>query len=190
MKIVKKLKKEINDPESEEIISVFEENMRGMPKFLDSEYDEKNNMRMLQASLDMINSLLPISEVSMKRFKNERASYAISTLLNQQREIANDIRSLQSYNERSDKIKDIVGKYMREILENLLDSASLLSDSLAKSLGIENDPYKMEKLKSATQDHLRNHGKYIVESNKAAEADIDGFILKTPTIPKTRKLLK
>ena len=191
MKIKKKpLKFDPNNDQTEEIISVFEENMKRIPKYVDNDYDENTNKQVLQASLDMVNDLIPFLEITLRRFKNERGAYAVNTLLNQQRELINDIRSLQTHEVRAERINDFVFESLKLIVENLFDTTSMLRTNLVAKLNPDNDPKTNSIITGVLERYVEEHGSYIVEMRKDLEEKIRGFVTKPPTISKQRKLLK
>ena len=116
----------------------------------------------------MILNLIPIAEINYKTYKIDRSSYALNVLVNQAREIANDMRAVSDFNQQAARIVEMARRQFTLIAQALVDEAYRLKKDIRLTLNSKRSAVIEEKLDQL----VRAHGKYLNESVKALSSAI------------------
>lgn len=127
-----------------------------------SKSEHKANLKILKYCLDMSVRLLPLAEESYIRWQSERSMYALNALVNQSREIMNDIRMV-SNNDKTVEflIEQALMPGMKLIMQHILNDFSNLKSiikeqipsSKAKAINLEIN--KMLKAQGMLMEDMR-----------------------------------
>lgn len=125
-KLSEKLKKKLKDAEEGEDVppAVFEKAFKELRKTLetnnaDISLDQSTNA-FLRSSLLMLTDLIPVAEASYRKTRQQSAAYALSTLVNQVRDINNDLRMVEDVESKALIMKRIVDTTMLGIAQMFL----------------------------------------------------------------------
>jgi hypothetical protein len=167
-----------DDKIADENASLFKKRLKKIRKVKKTNnYDEKFNAAVLKSLLDMVLDLVPIAEQNYRRFRSDRPAYALNTYVNQGREIINDLRAIEDFQDRADKIKQIVRLHFTKMLENLVDELHRLRSNLLQSLHVD-DPTTQKAVAEALQSMLKSHSSFSNESLKAIGDKLDAYLVK------------
>ena len=158
-----------NKPENDEKItnhnkSVFELRLKRIRKSAKKhEYGEAAMLQMYKGLLDMVLDLIPIAEKNYRQYKQDRASYALNTLVNQAREISNDMRTLSDYNSQAERIVEMARRQFTLIAQAMVDEVYRTKKEIQDELPTKS----RDKIFKRVDNMVHNHGKYLNESVKA-----------------------
>jgi hypothetical protein len=99
-----------------------------------SELKKKNkhqsDVDILKALLDTVNGLIPVAEENYHEYPFHTNAAACNHLFSQQREILNDLRSLEDFTQRSVKITEYVANQYRGVFQAMVADLLTLEKSL------------------------------------------------------------
>ena len=174
IKLTKKQEKVIE--KTEKNAAIFGKEYRKLKKMIGSNnknfQGDKAIVAMLRAMLTSTLKMIPTAEYQYHLYKNERAAYAYSALINQAREIANDIRNVQNLEQQVDKIMDdIVKPSFSLIVQHLVEELDNSGKKLYKE--VENKAIVKKILKRSA----RNIGRYITEHTASIENQLKKYLV-------------
>ena len=139
----------VEKTEIERKISQFRETYLKLKKGLGegSTLDKKFEIR-LQSMLESLDSMLPVAEEQYLKFSNDRNAYAVNTIMNQMREIQNDLRNIRDLDQQ-----------VSYIIENIFTPCFYMLSQKINEQGLELMQALDERKPSKTTIRLR------VESN-------------------------
>lgn len=127
----------------------------------------------LRAAFATVVSLIPVMEEQAHKKRNESGAYALNALLSQGREIAADLRALQSSEEIAARISALVidPSYM-SIVATIVQTLSNLRDEMEKFV----QPGKEMQMRQIFQIHAVNIGQFLDVSRSNVKARIEEMI--------------
>jgi hypothetical protein len=153
--------------------SVFDRRLKGIRKAAKRhDYGEAAMLKMYRGLLDMVLDLIPIAERNYRQYKQDRASYALNTLVNQAREIGNDMRTLADFNNQAERIVEMARRQFTLIAQAMVDEAYRLKKEIRDDL----PPKKVEKINKRIDALVHGQGKYLNESVKALSDTILSYM--------------
>jgi hypothetical protein len=159
-----------NRPESDEAIanknaSVFETKLKGVREAaVKHDYGEQAILVMYKAMYDMVAELIPIAEANYRKFKIDRSAYALNTYLNQLREIANDMRSVNNFESQVRQLVEMCRFQYSMIAQNMVEEADTVRRTLRD---VVRDDQRI-KVDDALEKLTRGQAQYL-------KASLDGF---------------
>jgi hypothetical protein len=141
--IKEKLKSSKNGREAadnlESVASYFHKSLRAHRKRLKKSKqtlaDSAGNIAVLSSLLDMMVSLMPTAERVYRKYKNERAAYAIVALIKELREVSSDIQRYSSSQKNAEVLVDkIIFPSFQLILQNYINSSSHIAKIAASGV--------------------------------------------------------
>jgi len=173
---------EIDDKIADSNESFFKKRLRKIKKAArKTNYDERTRLLMYKGLLDLVLEMIPIAEMSYKTYRTERAAYALNVYLNQAREIANDMRAVQDFQEHANKIGDMIREHFAQVARNLVDETYSLKKGIRDDVNPKTRRHVDEKIDGMT----RSHGRYMNETVKALAEKITAFLVEKPDNVKT-----
>jgi C4-dicarboxylate-specific signal transduction histidine kinase len=160
----KKDKEEQDTNELEDMVSFFEKKLKSQRKKLKKKKlnlsDSAGNIALLNSLLEMMIQIIPTAEKVYRKYKNERAAYAIVALVTQSREISADI---QRYSNVSHNATNLINKIIIPTLQLILQNYLNLNSILLKEL----DDVVPKKFRKAVHEKvnssMQKHGNYLKE---------------------------
>jgi hypothetical protein len=81
---------------------------------------QHSDVDLLQALLDTVNGLIPVAEENYHEYPFHTNAAACNHLFSQQREILNDLRSLEDFSQRGTKITEFVANKYRGVFQAMV----------------------------------------------------------------------
>lgn len=119
-----------------------------------------SDVELLTALLDTVSGLIPVAEENYHEYPFHTNAAAVNHLFSQQREILNDLRSLEDFSHRGEKITEFVATQYRSVFQAMI--ADLLT--LQKSLGLDAKGQAAIKEFQTNQATRFNEAKHNVET--------------------------
>ena len=119
----------------EEIVKINNRYRKLAKSLKEADSDTQANIRVLKYCFAMSHRLLPIAEEIYIKYKNERGVYAIAGLVEQIRELSNDLRMLSSNDKTVEYVLNVVflpalQLVMQHIISDFAELKTTLTDSL------------------------------------------------------------
>jgi hypothetical protein len=158
-------------------VSIFQKRLKKIRRMRDEEgASEKLNTEILESLRDMVLDLIPIAEVNYRTFKIDKSAYALNTYVNQIREIENDLRAIEDFQTRADKIKDIVIGQFKYVLQNLMDELYKVQREMLEMVG--DDHKQQEIVRASVKQMLKTHSQFCNQALMAINDKIDRYLVK------------
>lgn len=126
---------------------------------------------MLSATLDM----LPVAKTQYDRYKNERAAYAFSTLVNQSRDLANDIRSLQDL---EGQVQHILANVMQPaftlLVQNLINEVYAARRTM---LAATKDPKAQQAIQTGMEALMRAQASFMQDILSRTQSQLRDYLV-------------
>lgn len=123
---------------------------------------ERSDIDILYGLLDTVNGLIPVAEENYHEYPFHTNAAACNHLFSQQREILNDIRSLEDFSQRAEKITEFVANKYRGVFQAMV--SDLLN--LQKALGTD------KKNESALKDFQKDQATRFNEAKHAVDTHV------------------
>jgi hypothetical protein len=121
--------------------------------------------------------MIPIAKAIYKTYKSERAAYALNALVNQARELQNDIRNLQSLEQQVDYLKEtVVQPAMGSIVQNLNAEMFDLNRKFALVCGKAS---VRKELRHLLDNMFRNFAAHLQENKNSMNNKIEKYFLES-----------
>lgn len=175
----KKTKSNKEPIDIEKSLSSFRTEYKKIKKLVGSEasdfQSDKANISMLRTMLSMTLDLIPIAQAAYQKNPNNFNASAIVNLTSQAREIANDIRNIQTLEQQVQYItNDIVRSISRELASDIVDEHYRMKTIIDKEIKNES---RRDRLKANLEESLRKTGKYISNRTKELNEKISNYLL-------------
>lgn len=95
---------------------------------------EAYDLEVLKSMRAMVLDLIPVAEENYRKFPLHTAASAVNQYVNQERELLNDIRQLEDFQARSDKLISLVEDEYQTIAKDIIQSVGNL-ENLLKAKG-------------------------------------------------------
>jgi hypothetical protein len=172
-----KAKKEEKDTEQlEDMVSYFEQQLKKHKKKLKKNKlnmsDSAGNLALLNSLLEMMVKIIPTAEKVYRKYKNERAAYAIVALVTQSREISSDI---QRYSTVSNNATNLINKIIIPNLQLILQNYINLNSTLIREI---NDIVPKQYRKTVSKKlnlSMQKHGVFLKEITNAVSDKTNEF---------------
>lgn len=124
--------------------------------------NDKSTLAMLRASLAMTMDMLPIAEAAYRKVPNNFNANALVNITNQARELANDIRNLQSLEQQVDHINnEVIRPSIRMMAQDLISLTHMLKKEASFYI---KKPSARRIMHSHIDAMAQNHGKYMTQT--------------------------
>jgi len=153
----------------DEIVRISKRYRKLSKSMRESESDVQTNLRVLKYCFNMSTRLLPIAEEIYVTYKNERGMYALNALVNQTREIANDIRMLSSNDKTIEYVLQAVFlPTLKLVLQHITGDFSDLKRELSDALPEK----KAKSFKLKMNKMLKAQGQLLNDVSKSVEEKV------------------
>jgi hypothetical protein len=178
-KIKKRLEAISEDDEEEEDESIFKQDFDKLRASLSP--DNGDNLRIDQvsasffrASLAMIMELMPIAEKAYRKTQKESAAYALTALMNQARDLTNDVRRSEDAEGQALQLKSVVDTTFKSVAQLLLQEKFALQ---TKVDAITNDPRVRKAIRAEMDATILSFTIGLREHSNLLSARIRSFLL-------------
>jgi hypothetical protein len=150
----------------------------------DGAFPESVMLLVYQGLMDTILDLIPLAEITYRTYKNTQLAYALNTYINQARLVAEDMRSLQDFEEQANKIIKMIREQFTDVVNNMADEAY----SLKKFIRETDVSIKTRKrIEERIDRMLSMQGRFLNESSKALGVMISDFMTTRPVTKEATK---
>lgn len=170
IRLTKKRMKEL-----EEMTGEFKGDLPDIFKLIDDPNASADDIQRsyLRGAFGVVLALIPVMEEQAHKKKNESGAYALNALLSQGREIAADLRALQSADEVASRIASlIIDPTYHSIAATVLQSLASLRDEMEKFV-VKGQEFKM---RQAFQIHASTLGQFLDVSSANMKVRIEEMI--------------
>ena len=158
--------------------SVFEKNLKSIRRANERHnYGEQAILTMYKHMYDMVCDLIPIAEENYRKFKIDKSAYALNTYLNQAREIANDMRSVNNYEEQVKNIVEMMRRQYSLIAQNMVEEVHNTTTSM-RAMVRDDQRGKVDELLGQL---TKGQAKFLNESLKGVSDMLVNMLLEKPT---------
>lgn len=133
----------------------------------------KADIKALEELLLMTWELIPIAKETYKQFRSDRGIYALNGLVNQVREILNDLRQLRTGRKQH---SHIVNKILVPNLTLLMQHYMADSFELRKLIN-QTDKKQQTKLNKALNDMMQGHGSMFDEISNKIQTNLAEYLV-------------
>ena len=153
----------------EEITRINKRYLKLEKSVKDAKSDVQVNVKILKYCLNMSMHLLPTAQEIYTRYRSERAMYALNALVNQTRDLMDDIRQLSSNDKTVDHmLNSIMLPNLQLILQHTTNEFAELKTILSDAM-----PAKKAKMLRATMSKMqKNQAKLLTDIGKMTEEKI------------------
>lgn len=93
---------------------------------------EAYDIAVLKSLRTLVQDLIPVAEDNYRKFPSHTAAAAVNHYINQEREIMNDIRALEDFRARANRIVGLVSEEMQQIAKAAIEQSNSLKTSVAE----------------------------------------------------------
>jgi len=157
-----KRKKEADSPDDSpeddlETVGVFRKHIERLKQLeKEGKTGEAYDIEVLKSLHELTLELIPIAEENYRKFPIHTAASAVNQYINQSREILNDIRALEDFQARADKLNDIVKNEINEIARSTISNIEIVKNELTGKNGVKY-------LEKTMKEFMRSQGKSLEE---------------------------
>lgn len=127
-----------------------------------------------KAMLKLVVDMISIGESQYRQWKGERAAYALNSLINQARELASDIRSMQEVNSQTEKIaENIILPSMTMLVQNNTNMVLNMKKQILSHITKKDVKAVVSKI---IDNLIRSQASYINELMKSMQSRIRGEV--------------
>lgn len=162
----------------ESTASSFAEEVANLRKLLGGSEGtvEQGMLSMVRAMLASTIEMLPIAEGQYKKYKNERAAYAFSTLVNQARELGNDLRTMQDLEGQVIHIlTSILQPAFTQVMQHMINEVYAARTEIGRSV---RDPRSQEVVQNALNTLLRAHAGYLQDMGGKVQSQLRDYLVE------------
>lgn len=132
--ILRKMAKKLDDQDSpddedqgEVSESIFREHLERLKKLEKKGWTgEAYDIEVLKSLRTLVQDLIPVAEDNYRKFPSHTAASAMNQYINQERELLNDIRSLEDFRSRANRIVGFVETEIQDIAKQFIDQTNNL----------------------------------------------------------------
>lgn len=169
IKFKKKHKKEVTTYD-EEPRSTFNRRMKSMQRRIDKGEIDNAIVLIQKQLLKTLVDVIPIAEISYRRYKNERASYALSGLISGARELIGDIQATKDSQQLIDRI--VIG-VMQPAFASIAQQIVSSTQHIYREIEDVIDHKKKDEVKQVLTGSAKDLGHYLNEQLVAVRTRLE-----------------
>ena len=176
------LEEALEEDEGEEAItSAFQEDFLKLKALVDPSNEDlsMDNTAPLffRASLSMLLDLMPLAEDAYRKSTKESAAYALVALMNQIRDINNDLRMSEDVAGKTFTINDILSKALTQIAEHMLRQRYTFDQKIDSMI---TKPEVRKALKTEVSNYVRTVAEGIDSIQKLSDQRVEAYFNGDP----------
>ena len=157
--------------------SLFKKRLKRIKKSsIENDYGEIYRIQVYKALMDMVLDLIPVAEAKYRVGKEDKSMYALNVVINQSREIANDMRSVQDFEQQALQIIRIIRQNYSLIAENFVDEIHRSKIYIQEGLV----PDEVRRINLIIKEMTDTHARFLNETLKAMTSQVSEFLVEKP----------
>lgn len=141
--------------------SHFKEDQEHILALIEGGESDTANKRLMQDSLRMIVSLIPVAENAYRSRPSQSNAYALNSYLSSSRELIADLEAMDDRGAIAERITNgLLFDYSRDIMQQIIYAFQMLPEEIAPSLSREED---VQNIRNKVTRNLRGVAQYIEE---------------------------
>lgn len=182
-KLSEKLKDKLKDVEEGEEIqpSVFQDAFAELRRTLTTDNEEisldLSTPAFLRASLLMLTDLIPIAEAAYRKSRQQSAAYALSTLVNQVRDINNDLKVSEDIESKALAMRRMVDSTFVSLAQLIMQEKFAFQERVNNAT---NDTRMRKVIRSEADTMLKSMGHALTEHSTLLSDRVRAYLMGNP----------